>query len=86
MMRRRGATPNAWFRKERFVERVRSAGARSADGGCDEDDAALLAVVDDGTAERVANVEIREYVFNAERTLEVTVEVMMVSERSLRFR
>lgn len=86
MMRRRGAMPNAWLRNERFVERVRSAGARSADGGWDDDDAAVLAVVEDGAAERVAHVEIREYVFNAERTLEVTVDVMMDSERSLRFR
>lgn len=53
MMRRNGATPRARERKEMFADRVRSVGAKSADGGRD-------AVVEDGAVERVAQVEIRE--------------------------
>ena len=50
--------PNARARKDMFVDRVRRAGARSADGGWDEEDATVL--VEDGPAERVAHVEILE--------------------------
>lgn len=51
MMRRRGATPRVRERKEIFVDNVRIAVARSAEGGREEEEEPV---------ERVAHVETRE--------------------------
>ena len=74
VIRRRGATPNARERKEMFVDSVRIAGARSAEGGKEEEE----------PVERVVHVETREYGFRAESVFEVMVEVTMDSDWSLR--
>lgn len=76
MIRRSGAIPNARERKEMFVDSVRIAGTRSADGGREEEE----------PVERVVHVETREYGFRAESVFEVMVDVMMDSDWSLRRR
>ena len=71
--------PSVRDRNEISVDRVRIAGVRSEDGGRGP-------VEDVEGTEIVVQVDTREYGFRADRTLEVSVDVMIDSDRSLRRR
>lgn len=69
--------PSARDRKEMLVDKVRIAGARSADGGNE--------IASEGdVVEIVAHADIRTYGFRADCVFEINVEVRIDSERSLR--